>query len=123
MALGIISAGPEASGSHLSGCLRSPAEYVLDLLGDGSGRSFAFEALLGSTVDTCSALVYEGFEEVHSSFHGRWTSDAARTSNLDIISCLLASDSYLFGVPASPEVGRVLDECSQSLYVLVDVGS
>ena len=33
-----------------------------------SGRSFAFKVLLGSTADTCTALVYEGFEEVHTFF-------------------------------------------------------
>ena len=121
--LGIISTGPEASGSHLSGA------WVA--CGVRAG---------------CSALVCEGFEEVHTFFHAKV--DLGSCSHLESghYFLLLASGSYLFGVPASPEVymkismfivmrGSTvdtstyvsirtrLDECSQSFCVLVDVGS
>ena len=104
-----------------------------------SGRS-------GCTADTCTAFVYEGFEEVHTFFHAKV--DLGSCSHLESghYFLLLASGSYLFGVPASPEVymnismfivmrGSTvdtstyvsirtrLDECSQSFCVLVDVGS
>ena len=53
-------AGSLVSGSHLCIIWCSPVEYrIMDFLGDP--RNVPYSALLGSTVDTCSASVYEAF--------------------------------------------------------------